>query len=109
MADVEIRSRTKNAHSFDDALRAVVATGATVAVSWGVTRFLQVGDAATGQPVLEELFARYAQAPGTIDLPALWKRLGIALEGDKVVYDDGAPLADVRRAITKRNFSPPPT
>ena len=100
LADVEIRTRTQNAHSFDDVMRAVVATGATVAVTWDIERLLDVGDAATGQHVLHELFARYAQAPTPIDLPLLWRRLGVALRGDKVVYDDTAPLAAVRRAIT---------
>ncbi len=73
-----------------------------MAVSWDIAHFLDVGDAATGENVLHELFARYALAPGTVDLPALWKRLGIALRGDAVVYDDAAPLAFVRRAITAR-------
>ncbi|MGO9711908.1 MAG: hypothetical protein ACLQBL_23810 [Polyangiaceae bacterium] len=102
LADIEIRSRTKNARSFDDALRAVIATGATVDVGWDVARFLDVGDAATGQNTLHDLFTRYGLAPGTFDLPLLWKRLGVDLRGDAVVYDDTAPLAAVRRAITSQ-------
>ena len=105
VADVTIRERTKNARSFDDVLRAVVASGATVANDWDIARLLDVGDAATGVPVLHELHARLALAPGAIDLPGLWKQLGVSLHGASVTYDDRAPLADIRRAITAR----PPT
>jgi hypothetical protein len=108
LADVEIRARTGNARSFDDVLRAVVATGATVAVEWDIAQFLDVGDGATGTDVLHALYARYALAPGVVDLPALWKRLGIGLRGDEVVYDDTAPLADARRAITLRRATTTP-
>ena len=37
----------------------------------------------------------------TIDLDALWNELGVRLRGDRVVYDEGAPLAAIRRAITE--------
>jgi hypothetical protein len=35
-----------------------------------------------------------------VDLPQLWQRLGVELRGDNVLFDDSAPLAPVRRAIT---------
>jgi len=83
----------------DDVLRALVAAGGNVNVRWTVEDVLRVADAAAGTPVISELFRTMAEAPGAPDLPALWKRLGIALDGDRVVYDDRAPLAAVRRAM----------
>jgi hypothetical protein len=41
-----------------------------------------------------------ADAPVTIDLDAWWKRLGIARANGRLVFDDKAPLAAVRRAVT---------
>jgi hypothetical protein len=100
LADVEIRRRTNDAHSLGDALRAILATGGSIAQSWSVDRVLDVGDAATGVPVLHEQYARMAHAPVPVDLAALWKSLGVSERGGSIAFDDGAPLAAVRRGIT---------
>jgi hypothetical protein len=34
-----------------------------------------------------------------VDLGVLWQRLGVRRSGGRVVLDDAAPLASVRRAI----------
>jgi hypothetical protein len=99
-ADVEIRKRTNNRRSLDDALRGIASASSGVADEWTIDRFLDTGDRAAGVPVLRELYGRLALAPGVVDLEALWRELGIALEGDHVVFDDRAPLAQLRRAIT---------
>jgi hypothetical protein len=102
LVDVAIRERTRNARSFDDVMRGVVATGADVEDHWEVERFLDVGDAATGTRALHELFGELALAPGAVDLAALWRRLGVKVEGERVTFDDAAPLASVRRGIAGR-------
>ncbi len=101
VADVTIRERTHNARSLDDALRAVVATGANVSSQWTIEQFLEVGDRATETRVLHELYARTALAPGSFDLAALWSRLGVRRTGGGVAFDETAPLAAIRRAITR--------
>jgi predicted metalloprotease with PDZ domain len=103
VADVTIRERTHNARSLDDALRAIAATGATVSTHWTIDQFLESGDRATGTRVLHELYGRMALAPGSVDLAALWSRLGVRRLGDGVAFDDGAPLAVIRRAVTRRS------
>jgi hypothetical protein len=100
LADVKIRERTGNGRSLDDALRGVVATGSDVEAHWSIDQFLDVGDRATGTSVLHDLYRDLALAPGTVDLPALWARLGVRLEHGRARFDEGAPLASVRRAIT---------
>lgn len=102
LADVEIRKRTHNQRSLDDALRAIIEAGGTVAHRWPLERALTTGDQATGTTVLSELHAAHARRPITVDLAGLWASLGVAVRGDAVVFDQTAPLADVRRAITAR-------
>jgi hypothetical protein len=103
VADVEIRERTDNRRSLDDALRAIVDKGGTLAASWPLERALRIGDEATGVPVLTELRRKMGATPMPVDLDALWARLGIARrphEVGRLRFDDGAPLAAVRKAIT---------
>jgi hypothetical protein len=101
LADVRIRERTKGGRSFDDALRGIVATGANVSSHWSIEAFLDDGDRATGTTVLRDLYREMGLAPGSVDLGALWKRLGVrARAGKSVAFDDHAELAGVRLAIT---------
>ena len=100
LADVEIRQRTDNEKSLDDALRGIVKAGGNVRVSWPIERALKAGDEAVGVSVLEELYAKMANAPVRVDLPGLFKRLGVSGTKDGVVYDDRAPLAAIRKSIT---------
>jgi hypothetical protein len=102
LADVRLREQTHDARSFGDVIRAVVATGDDVEAHWEIDRFLDVGDAATGTRVLHDLYREMALAPGTVDLPALWGRLGVTARGSRVTFDDAAPLAAVRRGIEGR-------
>jgi len=100
LADVRIRERTGGARSLDDALRAVIATGANVQSHWSLDRFLDEGDRGATVPVLRELYREMGLAPGSVDLGALWKRLGVAVDrGGKVTFDDRAELATIRRAL----------
>jgi hypothetical protein len=104
VGDVEIRKRTENRRSLDDALRAVNRAGGDVSVRWDLDRVLAMADEAVGAPVLVPLRRTLGGAPGRVDLDALWRGLGVSLAGRRVVYDDAAPLAAIRRAITR----PPP-
>jgi hypothetical protein len=55
--------------------------------------------------VLEELRAKLSKAPVEVDLPGLFKRLGVSGGRDGVFYDDAAPLAAIRKGITMGNPS----
>jgi predicted metalloprotease with PDZ domain len=103
LADLEIRERTQNRRSLDDALRAVLLGGGDVSVRWDLARALEMGDRATGIDVLTDLHRRMGNAPYPVDLTALWKRLGVKLVGDQLVFDDAAPLAGLRRSMTQPN------
>ena len=102
LADLEIRERTNNRKSLDDALRGIVAAGGDIAVSWPLERLILEGDRATGVPVLKELHARMGAKAEGVDLAALWRRLGVRAAGSSVSFDDQAPLAAIRRSLTAR-------
>jgi len=99
LADVGIRDRTGNRKGLQDALRAILAAGGNMETTWPITKAFRLGDAATGVPVLMTLYREMRDAPAPVDLPALWRRLGVAAHGRGVVFSDDAPLAAVRRGI----------
>ena len=101
LADLQIRERTAGRRSVDDALRAIRAQGGTIAVSWPLARALETGDRATGTDVLTKLYARLGtEGSAPVDLDATWARLGVRLDSGTLSFDDRAPLASLRRAIT---------
>lgn len=102
LADVEIRRRTGNRLGLEDALRSLVAQGASIAERWPLARALEMADQAVGTPVLEELYSRLGSAPIEVDLDAFFRRLGVSVRRGSVEFDDGAPLSSIRRAITGR-------
>jgi hypothetical protein len=106
LADLEIRRRTDGRLGLRDALSAVVAAGGDMSVRWTVARLIAVADGAVGVPVLAELYAAHAEHAVHVDLPSLWRQLGVAVRAGRVVFDDTAPLASTRRAITARARSP---
>ena len=100
-ADIQIREQTGNRKGLEDAVRGILAAGGSIAVEWPIARVLQTGDQATGTSVLEQLYRTMGTAShAPVDLDGLWKRLGVrAVHGD-IVFDDQAPLAEIRRSIT---------
>ncbi|TAH35789.1 MAG: hypothetical protein EYC70_12240 [Planctomycetota bacterium] len=100
LADVGIRERTGNRFGLRDALRAVVAGGHTMLSTSTMEELLALCDEAAGVPVMSELYAAHATEAVTVDLDLLWSRLGVSLRGRRIRFDDAAPLAAVRRAIT---------
>jgi predicted metalloprotease with PDZ domain len=102
LADVEIRKRTQNARGLEDALRAILDSGGTIASDWQLTKALHIGDDATGVDVLGKLYEKMKAEPVTVDLQRLWQQLGVKQEAGRIYFDDSAPLAKIRRAITQK-------
>ena len=101
LADVEIRKRTRLAMGLEHALRGINAAGGTNAVRWPLETVMATGDKAVGVPVLTELYAAMSASPHPVDLLALFKSLGVEVSHGHARFDDKAPLADIRRAITR--------
>ncbi len=100
LADVEIRKQTGNKKGLQDALRGILNAGGDIRQDWKLDNVIQVGDRATGVTAMADLYAKMKDQPMQVDLPGLWKQLGIESDGKGVRLVDDAPLAAIRRAIT---------
>jgi len=101
LADVMIREQTHNRKGLQEALRGILAAGGSIDQSWPLDKALKIGDQATGTHVLEELDRRMADKPVTVDLDSLWRELGVVRNGNGVRFNDTAPEAAIRIAITQ--------
>jgi hypothetical protein len=99
IADVRIREHTGTRKGLEDAFRAINHAGGTIEVEWPLERALEIGDRATGGNTLAELYRQMGLERLSIDLAALWIELGVMRHGDRVTFDNHAPLAAVREAI----------
>ncbi len=99
-ADLLIRERTGNRFGLEHSLRAILAAGGSIDRDWSIDQVLDVADQAVGVPVFRELYEEMRSQPIVVDLGKLWQQLGIERHGNTVVFDDRAPLASIRNAIT---------
>ncbi len=97
---MQIREKTNNRHSVDDAIRAILDAGGNGGATWTLERVLKVGDKATQTTVLKDLHNELGPKPGAVDLEALWKRLGVKYNKGAITFDNAAPGAGIRTAIT---------
>jgi hypothetical protein len=101
LAELDIRERSGNRMGLQQGLRGVLAKGGNMEMYWPLADALRAADAATGVATLMPLYERMRATPVPVDLDDLWRRLGLAQENGRIVFDDGAPLASVRKAITQ--------
>ncbi|PWR19854.1 hypothetical protein [Zavarzinia compransoris] len=99
-ADIAIRRATAGKRSLRDAFIAINRASGGNSAFWSMAEVVAAGDAATGTTVLADLYAEMAERPAPTDLDRLFADLGVAERGGAVVFDEGAPLAALRRAIT---------
>jgi hypothetical protein len=100
-ADVQIRQATANRLGLQTALRAVLEATGGYAADQDIIEVLRIGDAATGTRVLEDLYDRERTRPVIPDLDSLWRELGVPQDPLTEPFDDHAPLAAIRIAITR--------
>lgn len=100
LADLEIHRKTNNQKGLEDALRGILAAGGDIRQDWDLDKVLDVADRATGVAVLAPLYKKMKDAPYNVNLSELWQQLGVVREGKAVRFDDSAPLAATRVAMT---------
>jgi hypothetical protein len=100
LADVRIRERTKNQKGLEDALRGINRGGGNITEDWDIEKALAMGDKATGTTVLRDLYNEMRDKPAPVDLDKIWRKLGIAIKDGAATFDDKAPEANIRKAIT---------
>ena len=105
LADIEIRKATNNRLGLQDAMRGVLAAGGSHEQDWPIERILATADKAVGVDVLTRLHNEMGPKPVTPDLAALWRDLGLKRIGEDLEFDDSAPLAAIRKAITAPHVS----
>lgn len=99
LLDVQTRARTDNRLSLDSAARAILRDGGDTSVRWSLEQTLEAGDRALDRPAFSELYAEHSAAPVSVDIDALFRRLGVRRDGQQIGFDETAELAHVRRAI----------
>jgi hypothetical protein len=107
LADIEIRRATSGARGLEDCLRGVLREGGHAALRWPLALYIQRCDAALGGRYLGPLVDRFVERGERVDLAALWRSLGVSLEGGVVRFDETAPLAAIRRQIVMGNPARP--
>ena len=101
-ADIAIHEHTGNRAGLQTALRAILQETGGYRAERGIDEVLRIGDAATGTQVLENLYRDVKTTAATPDLELLWTRLGVPHAPASEAFDDHAPLAAIRIAITAR-------
>ena len=87
-------------------MRALQRQGGNLSRLWTLERTLDVADRNTGAPVMAALYKTMGPRPHSPDLKRIWRDLGMRQERGRIVFDDTAPLAAMRRAITDRPSAP---
>jgi hypothetical protein len=101
-ADVAIREQRANRVGLQTALRAILNETGGYAFDGEIADVLRIGDAATGTHVLYGLYQQIGATPVTVDLDLLWTLLGVPSDPKTQEFNDHAPLAAIRIAITQR-------
>jgi hypothetical protein len=100
--DIRIREQTGNRVGLQTALRAILQETGGYRAERGIDDVLRIGDAATGTRVLQDLYREIKATAVAPDLELLWSRLGVPNDPKSRAFDDHAPLAAIRIAITAR-------
>jgi hypothetical protein len=99
-AEVAIREQTGNRVGLQTALRAILRETGGYGFERDIDEVLHIGDAATGTRVLDDLYQQIKATPQALNLDLLWSRLGVPSDPKTQPFDDRAPLAAIRIAIT---------
>jgi hypothetical protein len=101
-ADVAIREQTANRVGLQTALQAILKETGGYGFERNIEDVLRIGDAATGTHVMYELYQQNRATPQTPNLEQLWTSLGVPDDPLTQPFDDRAPLAAIRIAITAK-------
>lgn len=100
LADVRMRTATENRLGLQQALQGVLAAGGSYAVQWPIQRVLATADRAVSLNTLTDLHREMGPKAVSVDLPALWRELGVEPQGVGAArLNQDAPHAAIRRAI----------
>jgi hypothetical protein len=104
-ADIGIREQTANKQGLQSALRAILRDTGGYGFDRDIAEVLRIGDAATGTQVLSGMYREMRATPQAANLDLLWSQLGVPSDPKSQPFDDHAPLAAIRIAITAKPAS----
>ena len=81
-------------------MRAILDQGGDRYSHWTIDQVIAGADKATGTTAMHDLYQQMSHTPVTVDLDALWKKLGVHERNGRVSFDDAAPDAGIRKAMT---------
>lgn len=99
IADVDIRRRTDNKFSLQDAFKGILRAGYSMSNTTELATVFATADKSVGVPVLTELYNRHKNSAVPFDLDKLWRDLGVRLDGDTIRYNNSAPLSYIRQSM----------
>jgi len=100
LADVAVRRASGGARGLEDGVRAVFEAGGIASEVWSLARTTEITDQALGAPILAELELAHLERGSPVDLDGLLRALGVVRgKQGRVVLDDTAPLAGLRRVL----------
>jgi hypothetical protein len=102
-SDVAIREQTGNRVGLQTALRAILEETGGYAFDRDIGEVLRIGDSATGTHVLYGLYSQIRAKAVMPNLDLMWTLLGVPSDPKTEPFDDRAPLAAIRIAITARH------
>lgn len=99
LADIDLRRDSDGARGLEDCLAGALWDGLDGSKRTTLAEYASACDRAVGHGTVSRLIARHLEGGQPIDLDALWRALGVAQQGGRIVFDDTAPLAKWRRMI----------
>lgn len=100
LADVEMRQKSSNRRGLEQVVRGLLADGGDINANWEVSSLLGKSDKFANTPVFKNIYQRMTITPIKVDVEELWQQLGVKRQNNRVVFNDRAPLAHIRRALT---------
>jgi hypothetical protein len=107
LAEIAIYKKSKGRFRLQDALRAINHASGGNTAFWSVEQAIHTGDAAVGNDAMASLYDALKDRPVVVDLQGALQQLGISEKDGVIRFDDGAPLAVLRRSVTSPRADAP--
>lgn len=101
LADIQVHQASDGEKSLQQGVRALLRAGGDATRVWRLAEAVATIDRELGGPVLANLGARYAKPGSSVPLERVFRELGVIWTGSDIRFDDTAPLAPIRRSITR--------
>lgn len=103
LLDLELRRESGNERGLAELMAKRVTSGSSIHLDRTMDELMAEWDEAAGSSLPGELYRSHKHTAVTVDLAPVWKALGVTISGRAVSFDDTAPEAALRKAIS----SPP--